>query len=147
VEPVRDLARKRPAQIVNTRVINLRTEVQEGRDRWALLSDVAAQERRGYVRRLSQTPVWNFTMGVWEMRVQRLKQPAAPAVQVAKVTAAVFVPLAVFVGAIWWFLLALSTTALIGLCLVAFLLLVAVVKIHGRGSITVEQYQKVVIRK
>lgn len=144
----RDVARKRPAEVVQTSVIRMRTEVQEGRDRWALFADVAAQERRGYVRRLSQAPVWNFSMGVWEMRVVRLKQPPATWVQIVRPVLLVVVPLAAFVAAACWFLMSLTATSLAGLCVVALAGLAALVKMSvGRGSITVEQIQRVTIRR
>lgn len=146
----RDLARKRPAQIVaaQTAVTTMHTEVQEHHDRWALLCDVRNQERRGYVRALSKGPVFNFTMGVWEMRVVRIKQPKPAWLQVLVPAALVFVPIAVFTGAIWWFLLSLTATALIGLCGVAFLLLAGLIAVtHRRGTVVVEQIQRVTIKR
>lgn len=151
-----DLAQRQQARVVarreldrknQTAVVKMRTEVLEHADRWALLSDVRAQERRGYVRPLQDKPKWNFTMGVWEMRVVRLKQPPSRAMQIAKPFALVFFPLAAFVGVVWWFLLSLTATALIGLCGVAFLLLAGVVTVtHRSGSRTIDVVQRVTIR-
>jgi hypothetical protein len=152
----RDLMRKRPADVVEarplpagdrTKVMRLQIEIQEHTDRWALLSDVRNQERRGYVRILTPQPVFNFTMGVWEMRVARIKQPPSAWAQIAKPFALVFFPLAIFVGVIWWFLLALSATALVGVCGVALLLLAGLLTVtHRHGSVTIEQIQKVTIK-
>jgi hypothetical protein len=148
----RDLQLKGDARIIDARmrtsVVKMRTEVQEGADRWALLCDVRAQERRGYVRSLSKAPVYNFTMGVWEMRVVRIRQPRPAWVQIAVPAALICIPLAAFIGAIWWFLLSLTTVSLIGLCAIALIMLIGLLLVTSRhGTITVEQIQKVTIRR
>jgi hypothetical protein len=153
----RDLQLKGEARVVDARpidrrdqtsVVKMQTEVQEHHDRWALLSDVTNQERRGYVRRLTKAPIFNFTMGVWEMRVVRIKQPRPAWMQIAVPAALICIPLAAFVGAIWWFVLSLSTVSLIGLCAIALIMLIGLVTVTSRhGTITIEQIQKVTIRR
>lgn len=126
MEATTDLARKRPATVIDTRPV--RTYHAGYLKKADLTRAVNTAVRRGQVRPLDARPTWNQDTGQWEMRCRVLK-PDPPAwrhpMLVAGAAAAVLVALCLL-G--WLFLATLAAMPLLTFCLLALAALGMAVK-------------------
>lgn len=139
-----ELARKRPATVVDTRPVDVYAAAYH--QKADLSREVLRQARRGRVRPLDARPRWNDVTGRWEQRVLTLK-PAPPAWRMPLLVAAgaaLVVAALMLLGWLVWVTLAPFALMMLGFLLIGTL--VMLVKAGRRPMVDVTTTTTVRVR-